>query len=261
MNVPIGVGAVVAFLVIAELGRVVVAKLFGYQPERHAIPIMKLPGERGSQGFRLALILAGPVTVYLAVAGLAVGFYRCHGQPAPAETATEIGSLVEGTDAHAKLAPGDVLVEVDGARFSGGTAALRALVDAKHGAPLELVVERAGARQPVRITPTQRDGQWVLGLRLVAARDHRLGAALREGIQYPAKQIAGTFAALLELIEGAEEPDAAGPTRLVTEFREAFEVSTGSLVVWVGMLFGTYTLIGLALFDLIRALLLILFRS
>jgi membrane-associated protease RseP (regulator of RpoE activity) len=260
MTVGIGLAAVVAFLVIAELGRVLVARLFGYQAERHAIPIMKLPGSRGTQGFRLALILAGPLTVYLAIAVLAFGVFRCTGTPNP-DTATEISTTMDGGGAAGKLAAGDVIVEVDGAPFAGGSTRLVELVGAKQGAPVALTVERAGARQTITVKPTERDGRWLLGIQLTAKREHSTGRALRDGIEYPAVQVARTFESLIEIFRGSEEPDGGGPVRIVSEFQRAFETSSAILILQLGMIFGTYTLIGLALFDLVRALLLILFRS
>jgi membrane-associated protease RseP (regulator of RpoE activity) len=260
MNIPIGLGAVVAFLVIAELGRVVVARLFSYPPERHAIPIMKLPGARGTTGFRLALILAGPVTVYLAVAALAFAFFRCHGTAAP-ERATTIEQVIEGSGASGKLEPGDVILEVDGTAFSGGSTALTAQVAAKAGAPVAITVDRGGAKQSVTVTPTQRDGRWLLGVQLAAKRQYSTVESLEDGFWYPTKQAAQTGQGLLEIFRGTDEVDAGGPVRIVSEFRSGTELTTSNLVLLMGMIFGTWTLIALALFDLVRALFLILFRS
>ncbi len=262
MNVPIGIAAIVGFLVIAELGRLVVAKLFGYQAERHAIPIMKLPGSRGSQGFRLALILAGPVTIYLTVAILAFCFFRCQTTAIP-EQARTIEGVLEGHDAAGKLVPGDVILEVDGAPFAGGPARLRDLVNAKQGAAVTIAIERAAAKQTVTVMPTQRDGRWVLGVALAPLREPTgTGAALKEAIVYPAAQVARTFQGLIEIFKGSDRAEAGGPVRIVDEFRTAFDGPSGAgLVLLTGMIFGTWALIALSLFDLVRALLLILFRS
>lgn len=259
MNVPIGIAAVVAFLVIAELGRVLVARLFSYPPERHAIPIMKLPGSRGTTGFRLALILAGPVMVYLAVAGLAFAFFRCHGTVAP-EGATTVEHVLEGGGAKGKLEPGDVIVDVDGVAFSGGAPALSTLVNAKAGKAMVVTVERAGAKQSYTITPTQRDGRWLFGVQLTAKREYSTVGSLKAGVRYPAKQAMSTGYGLIELVRGADVVEAGGPVRIVAELRAA-EPTTREQVLQTGMVFGTWTLMLLALFDLVRALFLILFRS
>lgn len=260
MTVGVGLAAIVGFLVIAELGRALVAKLFGYQAERHAIPIMKLPGSRGSSGFRLALILAGPVTVYLAVAALAFGFFACRGQVQPREEARTIARVMEGFHAAGQVAAGDVILEVEDRAFAGGAARLSEQVNAKGGAPVILTVERRGTKQTLTVTPTRRDDRWVLGVVLEPARDYSVGTAFRNGITHPATRAAAIFEALIALVTGRDEPDAGGPVRIVDEFRTV-EVSGADLALQLGMLFGTYTLIGLALFDLVRALLLILFRS
>lgn len=248
----------VGFVVIAELGRWAVGRLFGYQAERHAIPIMKLPGSRGSQGFRLALILAGPVTTYLAVAILAFTFFRCHGTTG---IANEIGEVTPDSVARGKLEPGDTILEVDGAPFPGGARVLVEHVNVKQGAPITMTVERAGSKQTVTVTPKQKDGTWRLGVVLRGKREHSTGQALRDASLFPATQIALTFKSLIEIFKGSETAEPGGPVRIVEEFHNAFEVSGFALVLQLGMIFGTYTLIGLALFDLVRALLLILFRS
>lgn len=262
MEVPIGIAAVVAFIVIAELGRVLVARLFSYPPERHTIPIMKLPGIRGTTGFRLMLILAGPVTVYLTVAGLAFAFFRCNGTVSP-EGATHVEQVLKDFDAVGKLEPNDAIVEVDGAPFPGGADVLSDLVNAKAGAPVIVTIDRGGAKHSYTVKPTQRDGRWLLGVKLTAMRQYSTLGSLKEGVFYPTRQAARTGQELIEIIKGKDEVDAAGPVRIVEEFRSAFgpATTTGNLVLLTGMVIGTWTLILLALFDLVRALLLILFRS
>ncbi len=258
MTIPIGIAAIVAFVVIAELGRWMFGKLFGYQAERHAIPIMKLPGSRGSQGFRLGLILAGPVTTYLAVAILAFAFFRCHGTPG---TVNEIGDVMLDSDARGKLELGDTILEVDGEPFPGGAQVLVEHVNVTQGAPIALAIERAGDRQTVTIKPKQTDGRWRLGIVLGASRERSTGKALRDASLYPATQIAQTFKSLIEIFKDSDPIEAGGPVRIVSEFRRAFEISGSELILQLGMIFGTYALIAIALFDLVRALLLILFRS
>lgn len=261
MNVPIGIAAVVAFLVIAELGRVLVAKLFSYPPERHAIPIMKLPGIRGTTGFRLMLILAGPVTVYLAVAGLAFAFFRCNGTVSP-EGATHVEQVMKEFDAAGKLEPNDTIVDVDGTVFPGGASALSALVNAKAGAPVIVTIDRAGAKQSYTVKPTQREGRWLLGVQLTAKREYSTVGSLKEGLFYPTNQAARTGQGLIEIFKGTAEVEPGGPFRIVSEVRSASDgTTTGQLVLQTGMVFGTWTLLLLALFDLGRALFLILFRS
>jgi membrane-associated protease RseP (regulator of RpoE activity) len=260
MTLPIGLVGVALFIVIAELGRALVGKLFGYQAERHAIPIMKLPGSRGTQGFRLALILAGPVTVYLVVAVMAFALFKCNGIVVP-EGATEISETMRGFDAATKLAAGDTILEVDGAPFAGGAPTLSHLITAKQGASVALTIERAGAKHTVTLEPTQREGRWLVGIVLTPKRDHGMGKALGAAILYPANQAAHTFEAVIEIVKGSEQAEAGGPVRIVEEFSTAFETSLPQVIIQIGMIFGVYTLIGLALFDLVRALLLILFRS
>lgn len=259
MNIPLGLGFVVAFIVVAEIGRALVGKLFGYQAERHAIPIMKLPGMRGTMGFRLTLILAGPVAVYLATAVLAFAFFRCHGTEA--QTAKVVTTVQQDHDASGKIEINDVIVEVDGAPFPGGAPTLGGLVNAKAGGPINLTVERAGERKSFTLRPTKRDDKWLLGVVLAAEREYSTAGSIKQGFFYPMHQAAETGAELIKIFTRDDTPDAGGPIRLASEFRRAFETTTTELVLTTGMIFGTWTLLLLALFDLVRALFLILFRS
>jgi membrane-associated protease RseP (regulator of RpoE activity) len=260
MAIGIGLAVMVGLVVVAELGRALVAKVFGYPPERHAIPIMKLPGIRGTTGFRLTLILAGPVTAYLAVAILAFGFFRCTGTPTT-DGANEITATLDGFEATRRLAAGDVVLEVDGAPFSGGAATLSQLVNAKHGAPIALTIERAGAKQIVSVAPAKHESGWRLGMVLASKREYSTTKSLGRAIVYPAEQAAATFKSLIEIFKGREEPEAGGPVRIVAEFRRAFDASLAEQIVGIAMICGTWATMLIALFDLVRALLLILFRS
>jgi len=260
VSIPIGIGVIVGFLVIAELGRMIVAKLFGYPPERHFIPIMKLPGIRGTTGFRLTLILAGPVTIYLTVAALAFGYFRCTGTPSQ-EASREVERVMERFDAVGKLQAGDLIVEVDGSPFYGGASVLSEHVESKKGAPIALTVERAGAKQSFTVNPTKSDGRLLLGIVFASKREHSTVDSLKDGFFYPAHQSARTLASFIDIFTGKDTPDAGGPVRIVQEFSSAFESSTGASVLAYAMIFGTWALMLLGLFDLVRALLLILFRS
>ena len=65
-----------------------------------------------------------------------------------------------------------------------------------------------------------------------------------------------------EIFKRTAEVDPGGPFWIVSEVRSASDgTTTGQLVLQTGMVFGTWTLLLLVLFDLGRALFLILFRS
>ncbi|MBA2544452.1 MAG: PDZ domain-containing protein [Deltaproteobacteria bacterium] len=260
MIIPIGLVALVAVVVIAELGRLLVAKLFGYPPERHAIPIMKLPGIRGTTGFRLTLILAGPVAAYLAISMLAFLHFRSAGF-AVAASARTVGTTVETFDAVSKLQPGDVILEVDGNTFMGSAAELAAQVEARNGAAVALTVERDGAKQTVTIQPKKApDGRWRLGVTL-DPRVKSTSASLKRAIVYPIDTTIAIASGLVALFKGSEDDDAGGPVRIAAEFRSEMSTSAFESTTSIAMLLGVYALLALALFDLVRVLLLVLFRS
>jgi membrane-associated protease RseP (regulator of RpoE activity) len=263
MGIGVGAAALVGIVLIAELGRLLLAKLFGYQAERHAIPIMKLPGMRGTTGFRLALILAGPVAGYLFVAGLAFAYAKCHGVPSDQPVVT-IKSTLEGFDAHGKLFPHDVIVKIDDAPFAGGAAELTRLVTAKRGAPIMFTVRRGDDVRTVAVTPKSSEldpeRKYLVGVLLQPVLETSVGTAGRHAITYPAKQAAAILKGFIDIFAGTEQIDAGGPVRIVTEFQYAFE-EPSTQVLQLGAMLATYALLALAMFDLFRALFLILFRS
>jgi membrane-associated protease RseP (regulator of RpoE activity) len=252
------VGVVVGLVLAAELGRTLVARVFGYQPERlRVIKLMNLPGSHGSQGFRLALILAGPASAYLAIAGLAFGYFACVGQISDTPP-RRVAHLPEGFDASRKLAVDDLIVEVEGKPFAGGANVLSEQVNAKRGAPITLVVERAGERRAVTLEPREIDSRWRLGVAMAPDRERKIGSALRDAIVYPAAQTGSVVKGFIEVFKGSEEAEPGGPVRIVSEFK--VDTEPGRYVL-VTLLVAIYVWIVLVLFDLVRALLLLLFRS
>ncbi|MDY0909319.1 YlbL family protein [Microbacterium sp. CFBP9034] len=102
-------------------------------------------------------------------------------QEATAAALTELGydvgaqiavhSILEGSAAEGVLQDDDIVLEANGTPLAD-VEALRKIVNAGEGAPVELLIERDGEEQTVSITPkeTEVDGEtlWLLGVNLMA---------------------------------------------------------------------------------------------
>lgn len=81
----------------------------------------------------------------------------------------EVASVVDDGAAKGLLEPGDRLVAIDGAPIAD-VAALRGRIQSDAGAPLNLTIERAGARSDVTLTPRASTANgaktWLMGVTL-----------------------------------------------------------------------------------------------
>jgi hypothetical protein len=90
-------------------------------------------------------------------------------------------------------------------------------------------------------------------------RDFSKGTAARKAIAYPVVQSMEVGRGLVALFKGEEKADVGGPVRIVSEFSSAIENDGWQLAF--GMTLGVYVLLVLVMFDIGRAIFLLLFRS
>ena len=85
-----------------------------------------------------------------------------------------VNSLTDGSAAEGILEEGDVIVSADGVTVAG-VDALREIVNAGDGAPIEVAIERGGVDRTVSVTPlqTEVDGEpvWLMGVTLLSDFD------------------------------------------------------------------------------------------
>jgi len=117
----------------------------------------------GTTGKRLAVILAG-VTVNLLIA-FVLFFVVIAGQGRVYDGPnTTVERIVAGSAAHqAGIETGDKIVAVDGTRVTSWDQ-LKAAIQRRGGAPLELTVVRDGGELTLTATPKVQDGQGFLGV-------------------------------------------------------------------------------------------------
>ena len=118
---------------------------------------LALPAEERAQTFqakpvwqRFLVVLAGPMTNFLAAILILTGFHYAYGVP---ETPAVIGTFTETSPAPAAgLRIGDRIVRMDG-REIGRFEDILPIVALKVGGPLKVEVEREGRRIPVHVVP------------------------------------------------------------------------------------------------------------
>ena len=113
-------------------------------------------------GRRIAIILAGPgANVLAALVILTVFFW--HGVPLQ-RTSTEVAAVTGAPAVAAGLQPGDTITAVDGKPVQGDWQRVSRDVQASHGAPVVLTVQRDGATATLRpVRPQRVQGRWLLG--------------------------------------------------------------------------------------------------
>ena len=205
----------------------------------------------------LVPIAAGAGATYLAIALVAMAHSLAYGIET-GRAYVAVGSVLPGYDAEGKLEPGDRILATDGQPLAFWQ--LRDRVDQRAGAPMVLTIERAGQTRDVSVTPrpTEQPGRWVLGFRpeVERERDRDLAAAVGSGIAYPGRTIAAIARELVTMTLGDEEVDAGGPVRIVDEFR--MPEPGLRLAIEMIVLLLTYALIVGALYDVVRAIALVL---
>ncbi|HEU4728083.1 MAG TPA: M50 family metallopeptidase [Kofleriaceae bacterium] len=198
---------------------------------------------------RFLTIFAGPATNYVSAIVLAMAVFAFHGIDEPRWYG--VNDVMEGYDAHGKLEKGDRIVAVDhGELLIGKGATLIERVNAAHGAPLTLTIERNGAPRDITITPRlDKDGDskpiWRIGVKpepQFEAVDVGLLTAARTALRYPIEQTKADLIGIYGIIFGNERADIGGPKRMIDEFHKAFSLGLVpglkllmSLSVWLAL--------------------------
>jgi len=103
---------------------------------------------------RALVILAGPATNFLFATAIFAGFFMLYGQ---AETPPVIARVLPASPAaRAGLAPGDIVVALDGRRIAGFEDIIQAMAGSG-GAPVDVTVRRVSGIRTVAVTPAMTD--------------------------------------------------------------------------------------------------------
>jgi hypothetical protein len=267
-----------------SLARYAFARLARLPLERTRLRVpVRLAGSSRTGG-RLAVLAASSAVAYLAVAGLAFAFGTFRGVPT-GESVVTVRAVLDGFDAAGKLQPGDRIVAVDGEPLVPGRApSLTERVVAKQGAPVTLMIRRAGASLDVTIQPKQAEADdpkqaeagdpkqaeagripaWVLGVRQRVEPEVAAGAAAAAAyaLRFPVAEARSVIVDHLVPMfsTGNVDVEVGDQQRLLEEFVRADQPV--GLVAWRrALLAATCTLLVLALLDLAGAASLIAMRA
>jgi regulator of sigma E protease len=188
---------------------------------------------------RFLAILAGPAANYLTAAVLAFALLLGSGL-LRADPSSSIGEVSQGAPAAAAgLQDGDLVREIAGRPVSTW-AELVAAIQTHPGQEIPVVVERAGERLQLRLTPRDEGGTGKAGF-----GQHRLavtspgpGAAIADAFVWTtregADQVRG-FGAIFSREKGGGIDKVGGPLEIIRSFLRAFEKGAGAFVnaLWI----------------------------
>jgi regulator of sigma E protease len=200
-------------------------------------------------GDRAIVVAAGPIANFLLAALLFGALYMTVGQP---QSTTAVGTVVEGSAAaRAGLMPGDRILELDGQpvmRFDQ----VQRHIQPRAGQPVQVTIEREGARRTLPVTPDSRQvgerAVGVLGIGAGAAQFERLDpfSALWAGAVQTVDVSWQTLAAVGQMITGARgTEELGGPLGIGRIAGEAAKLGVASLVSFMAILSVNLALINL----------------
>ena len=99
---------------------------------------------------RTIIVAAGPVVNFLFAIVILAGFYMAYGHPFTPPVVA--GVLADGPAAAAGIKPGDRIVSIDDSKIDRFEDIVTTVM-AGTGQPMQIVIERGGARQSLRVVP------------------------------------------------------------------------------------------------------------
>jgi regulator of sigma E protease len=203
---------------------------------------------------RIAIVAAGPgmnVLLSVLLVAAAAFFYGL-----PRQVTTVVASVRPGWPAaQAGLRPGDRVVAIDGVPVPDGQTMVRT-IHRSPGRPLRLLVDRAGRRFEVTVTPRldPRLGVGITGITPAVARE-RLPAhrALAWGVQQTGRFVRDMVAGLARLVGSGDVLDElAGPVGAVRLLGDAAQVGFDSYLfttAFLSVMIGLFNLLPLPALD------------
>lgn len=199
----------------------------------------------GSLFGRISVIIAGPLANYVFASLVFLAGFLAAGEASEGtvidvdpkiEVVAESGEEVKrDSPAFAGgLRTGDEIVSIDGVPVTKWDE-IPKHIQPKGNQSVKLLVERAGERVPLTITPHERDGKGVIGV-----RPERIplpfGEAILPAIEMPARIVAISLQSLGRMVLGQESPQFSGPLGLMRETKKAADAGLGSYLSILGVL-------------------------
>ena len=197
-------------------------------------------------GQKAAVVAAGPIANFIFAILIFAIMFATVGQPF---TPARISRVVEGSVAEAAgIQPGDIFVEVQG-RTIQRFEEVQQLVRLHPNIEIELIVERAGERVSIALTPEERieqDNQGndiPIGI-LGVIRDgrpefkrHNPAEATWQAFRETGRMVSVTFTALGQMIKGDRSAaELGGPVRIAQMSGDAASAGLSTLVIFAAFL-------------------------
>ncbi len=185
---------------------------------------------------RITTIFGGPLANYLFASVLFFfSFYYggivVHQEPSERDTVVHV--IDSDPAAEAGIKDGDRIVQVDGVAVSNWEEMAKA-ISSHPEEKIEIVVDRAGERIPVAVTPKKKADRGIIGVQTVPIkRDVTVGEAAELAVTKPPLVVQSLIRGLGEWISGKVEAELGGPVMIVKESARA--VSRG-ITDWLYLL-------------------------
>lgn len=252
-------------------------KLMKHDPERHGPTVFQVamipflayvqiagmnpleehdPKDKGSYANaslwgRIVTIVGGPLANYLFASVLFFIAFYWGGQTI---LPTDFEVLEDTPAANAGLKTGDKVVEIEGEPIRRWRE-IPDLVAPNAGKPLKIVVDRGGERIEAVVTPEDKDGRGIIGIKANGTPQKvplTAKEAAIEAVVYPPMVVKSLVVGLGQMIRGEIEGELSGPVGIAKEAGKRAKDGWVSLVSFLGVLsayLGAFNLIPFPALD------------
>lgn len=200
---------------------------------------------------RIVTIFAGPAANYLFASVLFFVAFYFGGRP---YLPTDV-KVIEGRPAAAaQIKTGDRIVEVGGTKVDEWDK-MAEIISKSPGQPLAVVVERAGERVPITVTPSNEGGLGKIGVAAIGPTKRAPLSAKESGylaVTEPPKTVKNAIVGLSEWVRGRAKGELSGPVGIVREAANASKAGWSYLVWLLGALsayLGAFNLLPIPALD------------
>src|SRR5262249_9684456 len=148
-----------------------------------------------------------------------------------------INQVAPGSPAAAAgLAPGDVILAVN----DDTERSVADIVNAAHGQPVKVRVERNGQIQEFRLTPRREDGVYRIGVQLGPTRgEYRrpsFGTAVKESLIFPAARTVEIVATIVDMARRKQPAQVSSVIGITVELGRQIKDSTPTALLMIAVL-------------------------
>ena len=189
---------------------------------------------------RIVTIAAGPIANYILAVLIFFGLLVSYNMPDQSlSVPPQAGSVMEPSPAHESgLLPGDVFISVAGQPVATFPEVVEA-TQSRGGVATEYVVERAGERRTLIITPRLEGEVARIGVASAVSEGLRgaaAGAAFEEALLIPWERTKGTILGMAAMFRERTTEGVGGPVAIATMLAEAADKGWQPFVALIGLI-------------------------